>query len=326
MFRRARTLLSALLIAVTAPAVAQKPVESYPSKKIQLVVPFAVGSGIDQLAREFAELLRPQMDATIVIENKEGAAGIIGGTAVARAQPDGYTLMIAANPPFALAPQMQKEPPYDPVTSFAPVVRIGAVPLVLVTATSTQFKTYQEMAEYAKANPGKLNYAASGVGSPGQLFTQLLMQATGLQLQEVLYKSTGQALIDAISGVVQVSIVSIPAAAGQIKAGKLRALAVGSTERLKQFPDVPTLAELIGQPDFEASVWYGILAPAGTPPEVVNRLHAEFAKASTAPRMVEFMDRSNITPQIQSPAAFAKAIRNDTAMAKKVIGSQKITQ
>jgi tripartite-type tricarboxylate transporter receptor subunit TctC len=326
MVRAVFAFFAALLIVPAGPAAAQATADNYPSKRIVIVVPFAVASGIDQLAREHAELLRAQLNTPVVVENKEGAGGIIGASAVAHAQPDGYTLLITANPPFAMAPQMQKEAPYDPVSSFSPVVRLGAVPLVLVTSNTTPFKTYREFADYAKANPGKLNYAASGVGSPGQLYTQLLMQATGLHLQEVLYKSTGQALTDAISGVVQVSLVSIPAAAAQIKSGNLRALAVGSTERLKQFPDIPTIAELIGKPTFEASVWYGILAPAGTPADVVNKLQAAFAKTSVAPQMVQFMERSSIAPQLQGPAAFAATVRNDTAAAGQIVASQKIRQ
>ena len=313
-----RTLAPLLLAAATlASSLAQA--QAYPSRTIQLVVPFAVASGIDQLGREYAELLRQQMSATIVVENREGAGGLIGGTFVARAQPDGHTIMIGAHPPFAIAPLLQKDAGYDPLTSFAPVARIGAVPMVLVTAASTPFKTYAEMAAYVKANPDKANYAASGVGSPGQLFTQLIKLHTGLPLTEVSYKSTGQALTDAIAGHVQMSLVSYPAGAAHIKAGTLKLLAVGSTERMKDFPNVPTLAEAIGQPGFEASVWYGIMAPAGTPPDRIEKLYNEVAKASATPKMVEFMNKASITPQLQGPAAFAQSIRNDTAIAKKII-------
>ncbi len=312
------TILATLAALASGPsALAQS--EAYPSRRIQLVVPFAVGNGIDQLAREYAEVLRTQMNTNIVVENREGAGGLIGGAMVARAPADGYTVMIAAHPPFAIAPQVQKEPPYDPVAGFMPVARLGSVPLILVTASASPFKTWQEMSTYFRANPDKANYAASGVGSPGQLFTVLIKLATNLPLQEISYKSTAQAMTDVLAGQVQVSLVSVPAAAQHIKAGTLRPLAIGSKERLKLYPELPTLAELIGQPGFEASVWYGILAPVGTPADRVERLYAEFAKASAAPRIADFMNRVSITPQLQGPAAFAASIRNDAAVARRMI-------
>ena len=314
MTRIVAALLLALATAISNPLFAQ----AYPSRPIQLVVPFAGGSGIDQLGRELGELLHTQMNTPVVIENREGAGGLIGGSFVARAQPDGHTIMIAAHPPFGIAPLLAKDS-YDPLSSYAPVARLGAVPLVLVTSASTPFKTYAEMAAYVKANPDKANYAVSGVGSPGQLFTQLIKLHTGLPLTEISYKSTGQALIDAIGGVVQISLVSYPAAAQHIKTGALKLLAVGSTERMKEFPNVPTLAEAIGQPGFEASVWYGILAPAGTPQDRIDRLYAEISKASASPKMIDFMNRSSITPQLQSPSAFAASIKKDVAAAKKII-------
>ena len=307
----------AVLLGVAPPAVSQP--AAYPSKPIQLVVPFAAASGIDQLGRELGEALRTQMNTALVVENREGAGGLIGGTYVARSQPDGHTIMIAAHPPFGIAPLLQKDAGYDPLTSFAPVARLGAVPMVLVTAASTPFKTWAEMAAYFKANPDKANYAASGVGSPGQLYTQLIKMHTGLPLTEISYKSTAQALTDAIAGFVQISLVSYPAGLVHIKAGTLRLLAVGSPERLKAHPDVPTIAEVIGQPGFEASVWYGILAPAGTPLDRIDRLYSEITKAMATPRMTDFLGRSSISPQVQPAAAFATAIRNDVATAKKII-------
>lgn len=320
--KRPAATLMLILAALTSTLAQSQP--TYPSRPIQLVVPFAIASGIDQLGRELAEALRTQMNATIVVENREGAGGLIGGTSVARSQPDGYTIMIAAHPPFAIAPLLQKDAGYDPITGLAPVARIGSVPLVLVSAASTPFKTFAEMAAWAKANPDKANYAASGVGSPGQLFTQLIKMHTGLPLTEVSYRSTGQALTDAIAGHVQMSLISYPAGAAHIKSGALKLLAVGSAERMKEFPDVPTLAEAIGQPGFEASVWYGILVPTGTPTDIVDRLYSEVAKAAKTPRMVDFMNRASITPQVRGPAQFAADIKSDVATARKIIEVAKI--
>lgn len=299
--------------------------EIYPSKRINLVVPFATGNGIDQLGREYAEALRLQINQTVVVENREGAGGIIGGTWASRAPADGYTVMVAAHPPFAIATLLQKEPAFDATTSFTPVAKVGSVPLVLVTAAAMPFKTWKEMEFYFKANPDKANYAASGVGSPGQLFTQLIKLHTGLPLQEISYKSTAQAMTDVIAGQVQVSLVSLPAAAQHIKAGKLKLLAVGSTKRLETYPDTPTLAEVINQPGFEATVWYGFLMPAGTPVDRVNKFYGEIAKASVSPRIVDFMERAGFTLNMQNPQQFAASIRSDVLMAKKMIEVAKLT-
>ncbi|VTU30678.1 Bug family tripartite tricarboxylate transporter substrate binding protein [Variovorax sp. PBL-E5] len=298
--------------------------DAYPTKRIQLVVPFASGNGIDQLAREYAEVLRTELKQPVVVENREGAGGIIGGTVVMRAAPDGYTAMVAAHPPFAIATLLQKTPAFDASSSFEPVARVGAVPLVAVTASSMPFKTWQEMAAYFRAHPDKANYAASGVGSPGQLFTQLIKAKTGLPLQEISYKSTAQALTDVLAGQVQVSLVSVPAAAEHIRTGALRLLAVGSSKRLAAYPDTPTIAELIGQPGFEASVWYGFLMPAGTPAARVNKFYDEIAKASATPRIVEFMARASIVPGLQNPQQFAKSIHDDVETARKMIQVAKL--
>lgn len=293
--------------------------EDFPSKQVQLVIPFGTGNGVDQLGRAFAEVLHNQMGQPVVVVNREGAGGIIGGSSVARSAPDGYTVMLTAHPPFAIATSLQKEPSYDPVSSFTPVAKVGAVPLVAVAASSMPFKTWEEFAAYAKANPEKTNYAASGVGSPGQLFTRLIRLQTGLPIQEVSYKSTAQAMTDTLGGHVQMSLVSMPAAAAHLKAGTLHALAVGSPERLPAMPEVPTLAELIGQPGFEASVWYGFLVPADTPQELVDTLYQEIAKASQNESIAAFLERAHIAPDLQDSQHFSASIEADVATARKMI-------
>ncbi|MGD9944069.1 MAG: Bug family tripartite tricarboxylate transporter substrate binding protein [Burkholderiaceae bacterium] len=320
-----KALLTAALLLTAPLSMTAQAQEAYPSKRIQLVVPFATGNGIDQLGRRYAEVLRTQLNQPIVVENREGAGGIIGGTHVARSTADAHTVMIAAHPPFAIATLLQKDPSYDAVSSFTPVAKVGAVPLVAVAASSMPFKNWQEMSEYFRANPDKANYAASGVGSPGQLFTQLIKLHTKLPLQEISYKSTAQAMTDTLSGQVQFSLVSLAAATAHIKAGSLRPLAVGSLKRLPSMPDVPTLAELIGQPGFEASVWYGFLVPADTPADRVERLYAEIVKASADPRVEELMTRAGITPDLQDPKRFAQTIRADVALARRMIEVARIS-
>jgi tripartite-type tricarboxylate transporter receptor subunit TctC len=317
-----RNLVATAAVLFAGAAGAQQ--DPFPSKAIKLVVPFAAGSGIDQLARTYAEVLREQLKQPVVVENREGAAGIIGVSSVAASLADGHTVLVAAHPPFAIAPLLQKDPGYAPATSLAPVARVGAVPMVAICASSMPFKNWQEMSSYFRANPEKANYAVSGTGSPGQLFTQLIKLQTGLPMQEISYKSTGQALVDALGGQVQLSLVSVPAAAGHVKSGALRLLGVGSLHRLEEFPDAPTLAELIGQPDFEAIVWYGFLVPLATPADRVARLYAEIAKASAAPRVVAFMAKSSITLGLQNPQQFAESIRSDVATARKMITAAKL--
>ena len=312
-------LAAAALFAAAVPAQ-----ENFPSKRLALVVPFATGNGIDQLSREYAEVLRVQLNQPIVVENREGAAGVIGASSASRAEPDGYTVLVAAHPPFAISTLLQKTPAFDPLASFVPVARVGSVPLVAVTAASSPFKTWQEMAAHFKANPDKANYAVSGTGSPGQLFTQLIKLSTGLPMQEISYKSTAQAMTDTLAGQVQLSLVSVPAAAAHIKAGTLRPLAIGSARRLAALPEVPTLAELLGQPRFEASVWYGFLVPAGTPKERVGKLYSEIARASQDKRVADLMARASITPELQDPQQFAASIRQDVALARKMIETARL--
>jgi len=315
-----RTATAAVAL-LASTAFAQDP---YPSKPIKLIVPFATGSGIDQVARIFAEELRGPLKQSVVVENREGAAGVIGATSVAAGAADGYTVLVGAHPPFAIATQLQKNPGYDPLTSFAPIARVGAVVMVGISASSMPFKNWQEMAAYFRANPAKANYAVSGTGSPGQLFTQLIKLQTGLPMQEISYKSTGQALNDAVGGQVQFSIVSMPAALGHIRAGTLRLMGVGSKQRLKDYPDTPTLGELIGDPTFEALVWYGFLVPQGTPPAIVSRLYTEIAAASGSQRVTDLFTKSNIAPGLQNSQQFAESLRNDVAMARKMITAAKL--
>jgi tripartite-type tricarboxylate transporter receptor subunit TctC len=293
---------------------------------MQLIVPYGPGNGLDLLAREFAEVLRTQLGTTVVVENREGAGGVVGTSYAARAPANGRAMLVTAHPPFASAPLVQKTAAYDPLKSFLPVARVGSVPLVAVTSSRSPLKSFADIAPYLKANPDKGSYASSGIGSPGQIYTELIKKATGLPLQEVPYKSTSQALTDVIGGQVMLSLVSYPAASQHIKNGALRLLAVGSPIRLKDYPDVPTMAEAIGQPGFEAGVWYGFLLPAAASAETVRRLHAEIAKALVAPSVVAMMERSSISPHLQSPSEFAASLRTDVEVARKLLGSTNLIE
>lgn len=291
------------------------------SKPIVIVVPYSPGNGMDLLAREFAAVLQQQTGAPIVVENRAGAAGVIGTTSAARAPADGRTLLFTAHPPFAIAPLALAKPPYDPLTSLVPIARVGSVPMVLVTSAGSPFRTFEEMRTYMRANPERATYASSGVGSPGHLFGEQLSHAIGLKLQHVPYKETGQALTDVLSGHVLVSLVSVPAAAAHIENGSLRALAIGTAERHAEFPQVPTLAEVLGDKDMQASVWYGFFAPAGMATAQRDKLYAEVARAEASPRLLAFMARSKIVPGLQDPRTFSESLARDVEAAKSLVQS-----
>lgn len=293
--------------------------QEFPNKKIQLIVPYSAGSGVDLLARSFGEALQAQLNVPIVVENREGATGTIGSLSVARAPADGYTFMVNANPPFTVAPLAIQPPPYDIVTSFTPIARVGSVPLVLITGADSPVKTFAELKDHANANPGKANYASTGNGSPGQLNMESIKARVGMKIEEVPYKSSTQALTDVIGGHILASIVALPAADQLIQTGRVRVIAVGSKERLKKFPEVPTLAEAIGQPDFEASVWYGFLAPANVPRERIDALFAAISKAFVTKDVKDKMNTLNIIPELLPPAEFAVSLRKDTDNAKKLL-------
>jgi tripartite-type tricarboxylate transporter receptor subunit TctC len=309
--------VAALALLLGSSAIAQT--EKFPAERVMVVVPYSPGNGLDLLGREFADELQNQVGVPFVIENREGAAGVIGTQHVVRARPDGHTLLFTANPPYATSPFSLDKPPYDPLTSFVPVARVGSVPLALVTAPQWPIQNVAQLKEYVHKNPAKANYASAGVGSPGQIYGDKLNQALGIQLQDVRYRATGQALTDVMAGNVLVSIVSVTAAEQQVKAGKLRMLAVGSKKRLAAFPEVPTLAEATGQPDFEAGVWYGFFAPAGTPKERVAALYAHVAKVAASQRLQSFMARVSMVPELLDPAAFATQLAADVNSSRRLV-------
>jgi tripartite-type tricarboxylate transporter receptor subunit TctC len=309
-----------LSLALSHPVSAQVPA----GEKVTIVVPYSPGNGLDLLGREFSEILQSQMHVPVVVENRDGAAGVIGTQYVMRAQPNGQTLLFTANPPFVTSPYALDKAPYDPMNSFVPVARVGSVPLVLVTASKWPIRNVDQLKDFVRKDPKVGSYASAGVGSPGQIYGELLNQASGLQLQEIRYKATGQALTDVISGNVLVSLVSITAAAQHIKSGALTALAIGSRQRLADFKDVPTLAEALGQKDFQAGVWYGFFAPAGTPAEKVGSLYSELAKAAESKRLHAFMARQFMVPELLKPAEFAQALRRDAETSRKLIEESKV--
>src|SRR6266850_4195487 len=255
---------AALLCACMAQAAAQ----DYPRKPVRLIVPFAPGGGNDTVARTIAQQMSASLGQQIVIDNRSGAGGVVGAELAAKAPPDGYTLFLGGVGSLAVNPNLHARLPYDPLKDFAPITLIASAPSVLVVHPSVPARTIAQFTALAKANPGKLNYASNGNGSSAQLAAVMYESMAGVAMVHVPYKGLAPALVDLLSGEVQAMFSSLVAIVPHIRAGRLRALAVTGRRRTPLLAEVPTLAES-GLPGYEAGSWYGILAPAGTPREII---------------------------------------------------------
>ncbi len=296
----------------------------YPERVIRIVVPFAPGTGLDVIARGFAERFTEQMGVTALVENRDGAGGMLGTGVVKSAPPDGYTLVFTAHPPFAVATLLQKTPTYDPGRDFMPIAKVADVPMVLVASNAAPFGSFGAFVDHVGKNPGKLTYASSGIGTPSHLNMERIKLTRGLVIQDAPYKSAAQAMTDVMAGHVPLYLPSYPAALPHLAAGKLRGLAIGSIRRATALPDMPTMAEALGQPDFEAVVWYGFLAPAGTAPAIVSRLNAEISRAMATPQMKDILTRLGTEPAMASGADLAARIRRDVSDARKLLDDLKL--
>ena len=264
---------------VAALAVApQVQAAEYPTRPIKLVVPYAAGGPTDVLGRLVGEYLGRDLKQVVVVENKAGAQGAIGAEAVARSEPDGYTLFVTAASIFVLNPMLYKKLPYDPVKDFRMLALITDLPVVMEVHPSLPAKTVAEFVAYAKQNPGKLNFGSAGTGGTIHLAGEMFKQMAGVDLVHVPYKGAGPALTDLLSGNIQLMFDSLGTALPPVKSGMLRALAVSSAQRVPDLPDVPTMAES-GYPDYAVSVWYGISAPAKLPDDIAQRLSASLDRA-----------------------------------------------
>jgi tripartite-type tricarboxylate transporter receptor subunit TctC len=313
-----RHILNALGLACLAPAAfAQTP--PFPSKTLSLVVPYAPGGPTDAMARTLATALKPVLGQTVIVENKAGAGANIGAEAVARAEADGHTMLFGTSAPLAINPYLYPKLNYDPEKHFAPVIQVGYLPNVLVVHPGVPAKTVQELIAHAKANPGKLAFASSGSGASSHLAGVLFNMKAGTDIQHIPYKGTGPALNDLLGGQVQMSFTDVLTALPHIQAGKLRVLGVTSIARSRALPDVPTLAEQ-GLKDFDASVFFGIVVPAGTPQAVVSRLNAAYAQVLQQPDGKERLAKQGLEPPPQyTPAQLAVYMRREAAKWREVI-------
>jgi tripartite-type tricarboxylate transporter receptor subunit TctC len=305
----ATSLRIAFLILLCVPGLAQAQ-DAYPSRPLRLILPFPPGGGTDILGRLVAERLSARLGQPVVTDNRGGAGGNLGAEAAARAAPDGYTLLLAA-PTLAISPSLYAKLSYDPVKDLAPISLVATVPNVLVTHPSVPASTLQEFIALAKAKPGELNFGSGGSGTSNHLGGELFNSVAGVKLVHVPYKGVNLAMNDAMAGNVQLVIIGIPAAAPQIKAGKLRALAVVAPQRSPTLPDVPTATEA-GLPDFDVTTWYGLLAPAATPRPIIARLNAEILLTMREPELNERLAAMAVDPVTSTPEEFAIYIRQET--------------
>ena len=270
--------LLALGLATAAASLGSAPAHAaFPERPVTLVVPFAPGGGTDNIARTLAEGMSQDLGQSVIVENRPGAGTVIGTQFVARSDPDGYTLVMATFA-HAVNPSLHKNLPYDTQTAFAPVALVAHSPNVLVVNPKEPFHSVKELLDYARANPGKLNYGSFGNGTSAHLAGELFKNLAKVDLVHVPYKGSAPAMTDLMGGQIQLMFTTVASVASHIKSGKLRALAVTSAERSKAFPDLPTVAEA-GVPGYQAESWYGLYAPANTPAAVVRRLNASVAKA-----------------------------------------------
>jgi tripartite-type tricarboxylate transporter receptor subunit TctC len=308
-----------LLIAFTAATLCSGALaQAWPAKPIRLVVPFPPGGGTDIIARETAQKVAANTGWTFVIDNKPGAGGNLGVDAAAKSPADGYTIVLGQTSNLAINPTLYAKMPYDPQKDLAPILVVANAPLVMVTGMGTPYKTLADAANAAKAKPGALNFASPGNGTVAHLTSELFQKAAGIKTQHVPYKGAAQALTDVISGNVDLYMSSVPTLLGQIKQGKLRPLAVTSAKRVDDLPNVPTINES-GYKGFDAVTWFGLLAPAGTPKDVIARLNAEFNKALQQPELRKKLGDEGADAAGGTPEQFAALIKEEIPRWGKVV-------
>jgi tripartite-type tricarboxylate transporter receptor subunit TctC len=307
-------LLCAALLACGAPASAQQ----YPSRPVRFVVPFPAGGSVDTLGRTIGPRLADALGQTIVIDNRPGGNGNIGMEIVAQSRPDGHTLVLAYIANLAIAPSLFGKLPYDPVKDFAPVTQIATSPNVLTAHASVPAKSLQELIALARAKPGEVSFASTGIASVGHLTGELLNNLAGIKMTHVPYKGGGQAIIGLLGGHVQVMFSGFSAAMPHIKSGKIRALAVTGAGRSPALAEVPTIAEQ-GFPGVEATAWYGVLAPAMAPKPVVTRLHGEVVRILKLPEVTQRLDSLGFEIVGSTPEQFAAYIRSEITKWAKVV-------
>jgi tripartite-type tricarboxylate transporter receptor subunit TctC len=303
---RAATLLAALLVLISQPAGAQ----TWPSRAITLIIPFAAGGSNDVVGRAIGKKLTEAWGQPVVIENRAGAGGLIGTEAVAKASPDGYTLLLVS-PTFTIGPAVRKNLPFDIVRDFTPVAFIGRSPLLVAASNKFPAQSAKELFALARTEPGQITYASAGVGSINQIATELIARSAGVKFTHVPYKGGAPAVNDLAGGHVDIFVSSLPQVLPLAKSGQVKALAVTSRKRATLLPDVPTLGES-GITDAELGTWWGIAGPAGLPADIVNALNAEIGKMLTSPELTTFLANEGAEAEAMTPKQFADMMRVET--------------
>jgi tripartite-type tricarboxylate transporter receptor subunit TctC len=296
------------------PATAQ----TYPTKPVRMMVPFPAGGGSDTMGRIVGNKLSERLGQQIVVENRPGAAGSIGADIVARAPADGYTLLLGSTSELVQYPNVNPKIPYDPVRDFTPITLVGTIPLVLVVHPSLPVKNVKDLVALAKGRPGEINFGSAGQGATTHLAVELFILLGKVKLTHVPYKGSPQAVADLVAGNVQLGIPTMPAALPFIKSGRVKVLAVSTAKRASNLPDVPTLEEA-GVKGYEATLWTGILAPTGTPPQIIDRLNGEIAKVLALKDVQEALARQGAEAQSGTPAQFSAFIKTEYAKWARVV-------
>ena len=323
---RRRTSLALLAASIglfgSANAWAQDPPSGMSSKPLRIISPYSAGSGVDMIARLYAKHLGDTLNLPTVVENREGAGGMIGSAYAAKQPADGHAILVATTP-FVVGPISQNNTSYDPLKDFTPLGQLAVNPLALTITASLPIKSMSELVAYAKANPGKLTYASSGPGTPSQLEMEALKARLGMDIREIPYKSNAQALADAIGGTVDMYYTVQSTGMSNVHAGKLRAIGVGSLKRTTALPDTPTIAQSANLPGYESLVWYGLVAPAGTPAAAVNALSKAILEVSHKPEVIDAIKKMGFEPMPSTPEAFGKVMSTEAEKAVAALGASK---
>jgi tripartite-type tricarboxylate transporter receptor subunit TctC len=313
---RRRALLVAVAATLTGTGFTHASTTAYPTKPIRLVVPFAAGGTTSILARLLADRMGQSLGQPVVVDNRPGAGGNVGMDLVAKSEPDGYTLLMG---PIGLAinPALYAKMPFDPIKDLTPIGRYAGVPNLLVVHPSVPATNAKELVAYAKANPGKVNYASNGNGTSSHLAAEMLKSAAGIEITHVPYKGGGPAMQDLIGGQVQMLFDQMPAVLPQVESGRVRALGVSSMQRSAAAKEISAISETV--PGFDMTVWFGLLAPTGTPKEVVSKLNGEMRKAIDTPDFQAQLAKMGVTPMPSSPEEFRGFIASETQRWTQVV-------
>lgn len=322
LFLRARFAMFSAALLCAAGAVAQSPPPGMSLKPLRIVSPYSAGSGVDMIARIYARHLGNVLGLSTVVENRDGAGGMIGSAYVAKQPADGHTILVATTP-FVVGPISQSNTSYDPLKDFVALGQLAVNPLALTITYSLPIKSMSDLVAYAKANPGKLTYASSGPGTPSQLEMEALKSRLGMDIREIPYKSNAQALSDTIGGTVDMYYTVQSTGLSNVQAGKLRAIGVGAIKRTAALPETPTIAEAANLPGYESLVWYGLVAPAGTSPTVVKTLSDAIIKASRNPETIEEIRKLGFEPLPSSPEDFMKVMVKEAEKASTALRGAK---